>query len=307
MRKSGIAIVVAGALALAACGSSGPSKSATSAPVLNGRSIVLASVVKTAAADSAKVSLDMSFNGLGSGLSISGEGAVDFANGNSQFTMDFNGGGILGSLMPSGIEVRTVDGVAYVHLPSGLPSGKEWVSFDPKRYASTDNGGGDTALGIGGGTDPTKILAYLEKVSNGVEKVGTETVRGVETTHYRANVDLAKAVDRKGVPPALHDAIGQLAGKIGTVPVDVYIDGDGLLRREQLSMDFASFLSGATGATGATGSTGSAGDAPTITMTLDLYDFGTPVNVEAPPADQVTTPGNGGLSGGGAIQPNRAA
>ena len=35
-------------------------------------------------------------------------------------------------------------------------------------------------------------------------------------------------------------------------------------------------------------------------MSLDLYDFGTPVNVQAPPADQVTQLGSGlgGLGGG---------
>jgi hypothetical protein len=208
--------------------------------------------------------------------------------------MDF-GGGVLGTLMPSGIETRTVDGVAYVRLPTGLPSGKEWVAIDAKDSA---NAGSNTALGIGGGTDPTKILAYLEKVSNGVDKVGTESVRGVETTHYHANVDLAKAVDREGVPPALHDAISEMAGKIGTIPVDVYIDGDGLLRREKLSMDFSSFLPGSTG------STGESAGAPTINMTLDLYDFGTPVDVAAPPADQVATLGNGGFGGGGSIGSN---
>jgi hypothetical protein len=46
------------------------------------------------------------------------------------------------------------------------------------------------------------------------------------------------------------------------------------------------------------GSTGA--DHVVITETLDLYDFGTPVNVEAPPADQVTRmPSLGDLGTGG--------
>jgi hypothetical protein len=300
LRHSGIAIVVAAALGLTACGSNGPSKSAaTTTPVPSGRSVVLASVVKTAASDSAKLSLDLSFNGPGSGA-ISGEGVVDFANGNSQLTMEF--GGALGTIMPSGIETRTVDGVAYVHLPVGLPSGKEWVSVDTTQLGDVGSSGGSSALGIGGGASPTKILAYLEKVSNGVEKVGTETVRGVETTHYRANVDLTKAVDKEGVPRALHDAMDEIADAVGTIPVDVFIDGDGLLRREQLAMDFASFLPG-----GSRRSSGATDGAPTITMTLDLYDFGTPVDVEAPPADQVVTAGNGEFAEGGAFGSQDAA
>jgi len=301
VRKSGIAIVVAGALALAACGSSGPSTSATATPVQDGRRVVLASVVKTTAADSAKVSLEMSFGGgIGSGMTATAEGAVDFASGDSELTMQLEGG-MLGSLLPSGIETRTVDGVAYVHLPTGLPSGKEWIAFDSKKVGSAGDGGSSMALGIGGGSDPTRILAYLEKVSNSVEKVGTETVRGVETTHYRANVDLAKAVDREGAPKSLHDALGDLDSKIGTVPVDVFIDADGLLRREQLSINFGSFFPGAEGATGASS------ESATINMTLDLFDFGSPVNVEAPPADQVVTPGSRSSGASSADQSGAAA
>src|SRR5262249_34946924 len=129
LRKSGIAIAVAGALTLAACGSSGPSKSAPTTPVQDGRNVVLTSIQKTAAADSAKAAVDMSFTGLGSGLSTTAEGAIDFASGDSTITMEFGGGGILGSLLPSGIEARRVDGVAYVHMPVGLPSGKEWIAI----------------------------------------------------------------------------------------------------------------------------------------------------------------------------------
>ena len=286
MRKSGIAIAMAAALAFAACGSSGPSQSAPTTPVKNGRAVVLTSVVKTAAADSAKVSIDMSFDGFGAGLNMSADGAIDFASGDSDITMEFGGGGILGSLLPPDVEARRVDGTTYVHMPVGLPSGKEWIAV-PSGSAGS---GSNTALGIGNSTSPTKILAYLEKVSNGVKEVGTETVRGVETTHYTAEVDLGKAVDGADVPHALRDEVGKVAGDIGTVPVDIYIDGDGLLRREKLEMNFGSFFSGVGGASGA------AGSGSTVTMQLDLYDFGSPVNVEAPPADQVTTFGAGEIS-----------
>jgi hypothetical protein len=281
VRKPGIAIVMAAALGLAACGSSGPSSSAPTTPVQNGRAVVLASVVKTAAADSAKISLDMSFTGVGAGVTISADGAMDFASGDSEITMEFGNGGILGAILPSDVEARRVDGTAYVHIPDGLPAGKEWVAVP----AGESAGSGSTALGIGSAASPAKILAYLEKVSDGVKEVGTETVRGVETTHSTAEIDLAKVVDRSDVPSALRDEIGKAAGDVGTVPVDIYIDGDGLLRREKLEMGFGSFLSGAGGASGASGN-GSG-----VTMQLDLYDFGSPVEVEAPPADQVLSVG----------------
>jgi hypothetical protein len=283
VRHIRIAVVAAATVALAACGSSGSSESGTTAPARNGRQVVLASVVKTAAADSAEISLDMSFAGLGSsGVSVTAGGVVDFESGDSQLMMEF--GGMFGSFLPDGIEARSVDGVTYVRLPIGLPEGKEWVAVDTQEIGGS---GSNTALDIGGGTDPKKMLAYLEKVSAGVQEVGTETIRGTETTHYSADLDLAKAVDRADVPPALHDALDEMAGSVGTVPVDIWIDGDGLLRRQQMKMDFASFLPGGQDAGNASGET------PTVTMTLDLFDFGTPVEVDAPPPDQVISVGDG--------------
>ena len=296
VRHSGMAIFVAAALGLAACGSGGPSKSATTTPAPTGRQIVLASVVKTAAADSAKVSLDMSFSGFGRGLSVSADGAIDFASGASQTNMTFDGP--FASFLTGGIETRTVDGVVYVRMPVGLLSGKQWIAVDTKRFGATGRGSGDTALGIGSQSDPTKILAYLGKVSNGVQLVGTETIRGVETTHYRATVDLTKAADAAELPPSLRAAVGRLSSKVGDIPVDVWIDADGLLRREKLGMSLGSFLPAASGASGSTG--GSA----TVTVQLDLYDFGAPVHVQAPPPDQVATLANGGFAGGGAIRSN---
>ncbi len=67
-----------------------------------------------------------------------------------------------------------------------------------------------------------------------MEKVGTETVRGVETTHYRATVDPRKALDQ--APAALRDKISKSLEMFdGPIPVDVWIDGDGQARK--ISMD----------------------------------------------------------------------
>jgi hypothetical protein len=285
VRKSGIAVALAGALALAACGSSGPSKSSGTTPASNvdGRRVVLASVVKTAAADTAKVSLDLSIKGSGSGaFGVTADGAIDFATGDSQMNLEL--GGFLSSFLTDGIETRNVDGIAYVRMPSvagvALPDGKQWISVDASKL-ELPSSSGDSTLGISGQSNPAKILAYLERVSNGVQQVGTEHVRGEEATHYQASVDLGKAVDRADVPPALRRAVDELQGNTTDIPVDVYVDGEGRVVRLEMDLDLASFL-------GASGSTGSEGGA-SIALTQDFYDFGTSVNVEAPPADQVTT------------------
>jgi hypothetical protein len=64
--------------------------------------------------------------------------------------------------------------------------------------------------------------------------------------------------------------VGQLG--VGAMPVDVWVDGDGLVRRVALELD-----------------AGAAGSVPVATtMTMDLYDYGTPVDVALPVASEVS-------------------
>jgi hypothetical protein len=98
------------------------------------------------------------------------------------------------------------------------------------------------------------------------------------------------------VPPALRGKAKGFfadAAKLPPVPVDVYVDADGHLRRMTMDLDLGSFA-GAAGVSGASGV-----PVPTMAMSLDLYDFGAPVKVEAPPADQIISLKDFGQSGGG--------
>jgi hypothetical protein len=101
-----------------------------------------------------------------------------------------------------------------------------------------------------------------------VTKVGTETVDGAATTHYRVTV-----------PPQTFATSGMIAGK--PVPVDVWIDAQHRVRQEKLSVVLTADGSSAS-------ASGSARKTLGMTMTLHLSDFGTPVRVSAPPAGQVT-------------------
>jgi hypothetical protein len=304
-RSAGIALGLVTVLALGASGCGGSSSPAaapgqTPAAKLSGN-VVLASVETTAATKSARESMTVSTSGSGAlAFSMTANGVVNFATGDSEFTADL--GGAASSFLPGGLDMRVVNKVAYLKLPAsisglfggGSGTGDKWLEIAPK------TSGGSSAFSNLGQSDPTQALGALERVSDDVKEVGTATVRGVETKHYTATIDFAKAIDNAKIPKALRGKAEGLFGngaKAPSVPVDVYVDADGHLRRMTLEMNLGSFAAGATGATGASGVS-----LPTITMTLDLYDFGTPVNVEAPPANEIVQlPKLGAMGGAGGL------
>jgi hypothetical protein len=173
------------------------------------------------------------------GVKLSADGTFDAA-GNADLQMTVGTGADL-------IDMRFVlwneagDIVMFMKSPvfsSDLPEGKTWARIDLTKAAKAL--GEDPAKIMqdwNPGSDPTQLLDMLGKASGGVEKVGTETVAGVETTHYHATIDLAKLVQEKG---ATQTEAEQLRKMIDAqeIPVDVWIDGDGYVRRidEKLSL-----------------------------------------------------------------------
>jgi hypothetical protein len=154
-------------------------------------------------------------------------------------------------------------------LAQQLPQAKEWLKLDVAAIAKKQN------IDLGQfrqltQNDPTQMLQYLRATSGKIDKVGEEDVRGVETTHYRANVDLDKVAEQ--APPNLRKtfraSIQSLKRGLGRskIPVDVWVDGDNLVRRLQEHLTIAG--------------------GGKIDFSVDFYDFGTPVSVSAPPASQ---------------------
>ena len=280
--KTSVVALCTAALAVSACGSSSkpaaqPAKSA--ALPGNGATIIAAAFDKTSAAKTARIALTFQ---LVSGASTSstgvnergtGTGVIDFARRLADVTVN----------EPTGqsIEERLIATNAYVKLPPQLAAvqpqlrGKSWLH--EQLPANT------TSLGFGSSgsdaSDPTSVLRLVSMVSNSVTKVGTETVRGTQTTHYRAIVDFGKAAAKRGLPAAQIQALETALGTT-TFPVDLWIDGHGVARR----MQFHFPLPKATTAS-------AAGKSGQITETLDLYDFGIPVSVQPPPASQVANLG----------------
>ena len=155
-------------------------------------------------------------------------------------------------------------------------SDKEWISMD----LTAMGGQGASAipgLGSAGSGNPTAMLESLRGVSDDIEEVGTEDVRGVETTHLRGTLDMEKAMEE--VPEAQREQVEQALSQFGgaaDIPYDVFVDDEGLVRR--FTMDMSGILDAAGGAEAA----GAAG-----AITMDFFDFGAAVEIVVPPVADV--------------------
>lgn len=173
---------------------------------------------------------------------------------------------VIGSL-----EMRIVGTTMYMHFPAALanqiPGGKSWVSLS---FGQLCGGSGGSLFGGAGAADPGSALEQLRNSGSVVRDVGSGTVDGAPATHYRVTIDMAKAL-QSAKTRCPGGPVGQnlqnVAGRIHFQPMDVWVDGQDRVRRvhfvETVPVQSKSI---------------------TTDMTMDLSDFGTPVQVSAPPA-----------------------
>lgn len=281
-RATLVLCLAAGALALAGCGGGGGGGEAV-ATGGEGASAVLAAAAESATeAGSSRVSFTITTQvpQQEAPVTLRGEGEFDYVNQVGTLTYDlgelFSAAGVEGSDEPAEV---IVDGTTfYMRFPllSGLiPGGKPWLKFDLQTL------GAEQGLDLGqlqqlNQGDPSQILGYLRGAGT-VEEVGTETINGVETTHYRAVVDLDRVAD---VAPAelqeqVREQIELLKEQTGQteLPIEVWVDADGLPRRIVYTFDL---------------SLGDPESSTSTVLTMDFSDYGLDVTVEPPPATEVT-------------------
>jgi hypothetical protein len=310
-----VACAAAGLLVLAGCGGDGgggggESKGATATTAGKGAEpakLDLAAVGKEGCtkvqSGRVKVTMTVSGEGVPEGAAATLSGAFDNKARRSHHVMDFGKlisalGAATGETAPPGLaeglaQMEVVVDGDTTYVKSGFfgalfggGGAKPWIKFT-KGQEGADSFSTDTLFG----TDFCEVSQVLTGVIGNVEKVGTEDVDGTRTTHFRATVDLAKAAEAAGTSA---EGLKELMGSVGTkeVPIEVWVDGDGVVRRVQLS--FSDFdLTGV--AAGAAGGAGGAGEAPkkvSATFRIDITDVNKPVKIDLPPADQVAEAGN---------------
>lgn len=276
-RAVGIALLAALALVAAGCGGTSSSSSSSSTPL----ELVSQAVSKTTTAESAQVRMTISetIGGLGP-LDITAGGVVDNTTHSARMTMDMSpiaalAGSAAGDPDAWKGDVIAIgskdDVVEYMHIPAFsklIPGAKPWIKFDLNELGKQSGVNFSQLLQSTGTQDPTQALAVLKSVGD-VKEVGSAQVAGVDTTEYAGTLDAQKIAKKYG-----DNGFGKLFEQTGlkSVPVRVWVDGDGYVRKLQES--FSMTVPGA--------------GAMDMKLSYELSDFGGAVVIEAPPADQVT-------------------
>jgi hypothetical protein len=229
---------------------------------------VAGAATKTESSDGSKIALNASLTTpAGETYSISASGTFDKQQGDITVQLPKSG---------SQAELRYLeengDLVLYVNsaeLSSKLPGGKPWVRLDLQQVGEKIGIDLNQILGEAN-QDPGRILDLLQSTGS-VSKVGTETIDGAATTHYKATIETDKLAGKLGgsMAQVAYDDL-ESHGAPSSIPVDVWIGDDGLVRRVTIDDSVA----------------GSGGTA-TLKLQLDVSDAGAPVVVTAPPSDQV--------------------
>ena len=232
-------------LALAACGSSGTEGSAPTA-------LIAAAIQRSDDAGSYRADVDLASDLAGQHEAIRGE---MLANGDStrlrgRFVYEE------GEDDPIEMEMILVGEDAYYRgreFAKVLPPGREWMHLRDKEL-------GQQSL------TPGQLIDLLRD-TEGVEEIGSETIRGHETVRLRGPFDVEEAADRLGGPMAEKlEKSPELVKRLNAT-VDAWVsENDKRLHRVAVRMTF----DGVGGA---------------MSMTTDLLEEGAPLDdVKAPPA-----------------------
>jgi hypothetical protein len=244
---------------------------ASSAAVVSGCGVqktldpVAAAATKTQNAGGAKLAMTVGVTAGAKTFDVTANGVFDKDQGDLTMNLPGDVGNVeMRYLQESG------DPVVYLNMPmlsSRLPTGQSWVRLDLEKAGK--NLGVDLNQLMGqAGQNPSDVLEML-RASGSVQEVGTETVNGDATTHYQATIDLAKAAGQLGdrAQQLVQGLIAQ--GAPASIPVDVWVGDDGLVRKLTLDESLSA-----------------QGQSAEVKLDLELSDYGTDVNVAAPPADQ---------------------
>ena len=249
------------ALLLVAAGCGGGGGKSAQQNGLAGANPIAQAASKTSGAGSVKIDFGIS----GAGIKGGGRGVFDTGTaGSGRLSMTVEGSNGQATTVDT-----LIDGtVLYMRSPvfqQALPAGKEWVRLDLAQLAKQQ--GVNLGSLVDSNPTPNGALAYLRGSTGKVQELGKAKVQGAQTTHYRATIDLEHAARRaNGSTRQSIRRVIDVAG-VKKLPVDVWVGDDGYVRKVTYTQH--------------------SGKNQAAKITMELYDFGSPVTITAPPAAAV--------------------
>lgn len=226
--------------------------------------VVLLSAQTTLADKTADLHLSLSIHVPNSGnITASGSGALDFSSNAAQLAVQYAG---LSPLNGAQLREVMVGGSLYVSVPgmSQFAAGKSWVSTPLATNSITP-----------GSSNPGSMLQLLASEGNTVTPLGPSSLDGTAVHGYDvviSTADLSRELGRLNLPPSVDEQIQTVFGSVG-LRMTVYVgDATNLIRQVGFTMNLT-----------VEGMTVSAVE------TEDITNYGAPVSISAPPADQVLT------------------
>lgn len=279
MRKSLIAAgTLAFALALGACGEETTSGQASLGETFtNPASLVSAATASTNEQKSAHFTMDMNMGMMSS--TGEGQGLFDGENSTMAMTMSMDMSAMGQGTMD--MEMRLLDNTMYMKVPNmpGVDKSKPWMKMDLDQVSGAS---GMDMSKMMEQNDPTKALEML-KDSGEITSTEESDVDGVPATKYTIDVDLEKMMSQYG--NGMDQMFDTKSMELDALPVDVWISEDQLPLKFRMNM--GELMNSAMESNGQQAPKGMNFDNAHVSMTYS--DWGEPVTIEAPPADQVSS------------------
>jgi hypothetical protein len=212
-----------------------------------------------------KNSVHVVMSGEGAGEKLDGHGDMRFGTDDvaMKLTMTTSEGQI---------EAVLLDAVFYVKVPQEVEPGKSWVKIDTRDDSPLAKALAAAFKQAQDNGDPRKALEQFEAAGGEITATKEEELNGKKTVHYSLKIDIKKMAENQQDPDL--KKLFEEAAKQGTTtfPVELWLDQENLPVRMVIDMPTAD----------------ASGKVASSKMQIDFSDWGKPVEIAAPPADQVT-------------------
>jgi hypothetical protein len=223
------------------------------------------------ASHSADLTISGSGDSVDGNFTISGTGAIDFAQPALQMSVQIASGSE--SVNEQVIELDNEMYMSLGNLVGQILPGKSWISLD---LGQLTQGGARQSLGTGGSSltnDPAAALQALSQNGDTVTDLGSSSINGVDVEGYSVHLDsgtLKREIAQGQLPSWMQQAASSISSP--NIAYRVYVNGSGQLVR--MTTDVTETVGGQSVNAG---------------INMDFSDYGATVNVTAPPANEVGT------------------